>query len=82
MEKGGYTVSMIVIIASVSGSSPLNFLDVVYKILLPGNQTVQVYSNFGLTSALYASSFMCADETLKYSFSIDLMYCLHLLTSL
>ena len=33
----GYTVSRIVMIACVSSSTPLNFLNVVYKILLQGS---------------------------------------------
>jgi len=30
------------------------------------DQAVQAYSNFGLTSALYASSLVCTDETLIF----------------
>jgi len=64
LENG---VSRIVIIAYVSCSSPLNFLSMLsIRYCCQGDQTVQAYSNFGLISALYASSFMCADETLIF----------------
>ena len=56
-DHSGHAGVRTVIIINVAGGAALNFLDIIHKVSLPRGYTVETYSSWGQTKALYSRSF-------------------------